>query len=266
MSREAATVLREHYARSCPQFALEAAEGAAINSRNWIVRVDGKPRFVLKQGACGQVTRLYVEFARLCPLLPPLVPSDKGAVCVQGEWRLMQYRPGRSGTNPEAAGKALAQLQRAIREVPGEIRPSGNYDFLAGKELAAASERFPELPRWYAEIRKLESSPGLKRGWVHHDYHPRNVLFDGDEVSAILDMDSLVTDFRMQAVAFAAHRFGDSPAFIDAYHAVDPLTAAERESADAFARREAVRRINWILRDPSGKWDKDLDKHLEVLR
>jgi len=230
VSREAAAVLREHYARSCPKhFEIENAKGGGINSRNWIVSIEGERRFVLKQGACGQVTRLYAEFAERCPLLPPLAASDSGALCVQGEWRLMQYRPGRNGTNPEPAGKALAQLQRAIRNVPGEIRPSGNYDFLAGKELAAASERFPELPRWYAEIRELESSPGLKRGWVHHDYHPRNVLFDGDEVSAILDMDSLVTDFRMQAVAFAAHRFGDSPAFIDAYHAVDPLTARSEE-------------------------------------
>jgi Ser/Thr protein kinase RdoA (MazF antagonist) len=266
VSREAATVLREHYARSCPQFELAAADGAGINSRNWIVSVDGKPRFVLKHGPCGQVTRLYVDFARLCPLLPPLVASDQGAACVQGEWRLLEYRPGQNQPDAAAAGRALATLQRAIRKVPGEIRPSGNYDYLAGKELERALERCPELPCWYAEIRDLESTPGLPRGWVHHDYHPANVLFDGNEVSAILDMDSIVTDFRMQAVAFAASRFGDAERFTAAYQAEDALTKVEISKKDLFVKREAVRRINWILRDPSGKWDKDLAKHLEVLR
>src|SRR6185295_6749308 len=136
--------------------------------------------------------------------------------------------------------RALGELQRAIRGVPGEIRLSGNHDFLTGKELERALERCPELPCWYAEIRELESTPGMPRGWVHHDYHPGNVLFDGGAVSAILDMDSTVTDFRMQAVAFGASRFSDAERFVAAYQEVDPLTRVELTKQELFVRREAV--------------------------
>ena len=255
-------VLRTHFRQAVPEpFTLEPVDAAEINSRNWIVALGGKPRFVLKRGPYHGIVEFYGEFSRKTPLLPPMAAfaREKDEL-----FRLIEYREGRAAPgNATEAARALAQLHLALRDVPGALPFSERYlplqkvpDLVSGKSMRA----------WNAEIEALEALPGLPRGWVHHDYHPGNALFQGAKVSAILDMDSIGTDFRMQAVAFGASRFGDAHRFLDAYHAVDPLTGAERRSYGAFVRREAVRRINWILRDESGAWRGELAKHLETIR
>jgi hypothetical protein len=255
-----AAVLRAHFGHACPEpFSLEPVRAAQINSRNWIVRRDGKPRFVLKCGPLQGIVDFYGEFSRHTPLLPAMI-----AFARQGSelFRLIEFREGQHwpGGGVEAA-RALAQLHLALRDVPGELPFSERY-----APLPQAAKQRPELPGWYREIEALEALPELPRGWIHHDYHPDNVLFSGGRVTAILDMDSLITDFRMQAVAFGASRFGDAAGFIEAYAAIDPLTATELRSHAAFVRREAVRRINWILREGGNAWRGDLEKHLAVLR
>lgn len=278
MSAEAdpAAVLRAHYARACPQpFLLEPVDAAEVNSRNWIVSVNGEKRFVLKRGADSKVAERYAEFSSRTALLPPLVPAADGKPCarVEGQaFRLMEYREGHAFPGSEAAleqaARALAQLHLALRDVPGSLPFSDRYLPLEQISGPIGEE---ELRGWYAEMQMIESRSDLPLGWVHHDYHPGNVLFRGDRVSAILDMDSLGTDFRMQAVAFAASRFAgaDPPRtrrFLAAYGALDPLTAAELQRYPAFVRREALRRINWILRAGGDAWRGDLDKHLSVMR
>lgn len=255
-----AAVLRAHFGLDCPEpFSLEPVRAAQINSRNWIVHREGKPRFVLKLGPPQGIVDFYGEFSRRSPLLPPMVACAR-----QGDelFRLIEFREGQPspGSGVEAA-RALAQLHLALRDVPGELPFSERY-----APLRDAAQLLQELPGWYREIDALEALPGLPRGWVHYDCHPGNVLFSGGRVTAILDMDSLGTDFRMQAVAFAASRFGDTAGFIEAYAAIDPLTATELRSYAAFVRREAVRRINWILSAGGDAWRGDLEKHLATLR
>jgi Ser/Thr protein kinase RdoA (MazF antagonist) len=110
--------------------------------------------------------------------------------------------------------------------------------------------------------------------WVHRDFHPGNTLFANGRITAILDLDSLATDCRMQAVAFAASRFAGYDAkriwaFLAAYHAVDPLIAGELRLVPDFIRREAVRRLNWIIRVNvllgQDLWRGDLEKQAGYL-
>jgi len=255
-----AAVLRAHFGHACPEpFSLEPVGATQINSRNWIVHRGGKPRFVLKRGPLHGIVDFYGEFSRRTLLLPSMV-----AFARQGNelFRLIEFREGQPwpGGGVEAA-RALAQLHLALRDVPGELPFSERY-----APLRQAAQFMRELPGWYREIEALEALPELPRGWIHHDYHPDNVLFSGGRVTAILDMDSLITDFRMQAVAFAASRFGDAGRFLAAYREIDPLTATEVKSYAGFVRREAVRRISWILREGGNAWRGDLEKHLAVLR
>jgi len=264
---DAASVLRARFRHACPEpFELEPLAADAINSSNWLVRVGGVPRYVFKRGAPQEHLDLYAEFCRRAPLLPRLVAHalQDGAL-----YRLIEYREGHGFPDTEDAlgnaARALATVQAALRDmhpVPG----AAGYAPLAGAELGAAGALAARLAGWSREVEALEALPGLPRGWIHHDYHPGNVLFSGERVVAILDMDSLITDFRMQAVAFAASRFGGGRRFIDAYHATDPLTPQELAQDRAFVRREAIRRINFILRDASGRWAADLAKHLAVLQ
>ena len=264
-----AAAIGQHFRQALQgKFDLEPA-GKAVNSSNWFVHTGGERRYLLKHAAPSSVTDFYAAFCKRTPLLPALV----GAA---GAWRLLEYRaggpfPGTSAARV-AAARALAQLHLALRSEPGSAPFSQRYLPLSPREMEAARAQEPavvaKVPQWTAELAALEATPGLPRGWVHHDFHPGNVLFDNDRVTAILDMDSLGTDYRMQAVAFAASRFGDADAFVAGYDELDRLGHAEKHRRAAFVRREALRRVNWILREAiagGAAWRGDLQKHLAAL-
>jgi aminoglycoside phosphotransferase (APT) family kinase protein len=56
-------------------------------------------------------------------------------------------------------------------------------------ELAESWERFEVRAR--ALLEDARSLPWRPAGWLHGDFHPGNLLFEGDEVSAVLDLDDL---------------------------------------------------------------------------
>jgi Ser/Thr protein kinase RdoA (MazF antagonist) len=119
----------------------------------------------------------------------------------------------------------------------------------------------------------LRASHAFPEAQVHYDFHPGNALFRGARLVAILDLDSVARQPRMQAVAFACSRLASAPAvfgFLAAYHQVDPLSLAEVRAYPFFVMREAVARINWVLRtnvlENHDLWREALPKHQETLQ
>jgi len=307
---EAADILRAHYAQRCQgQLFLEAAQGGGINSQNYLVRVgskDNEPAFVLKSEFLDKSpsdwrARLafHQQVADREPLAPQGVLTDDGqpGKDVEGTlWRALEFRAGKpySGSHEEAlsAAKGLAQLHKNIRSLPGKKTVPALYDPLTPEEsvdvlkqlngplestdfgLLVKSLLTETLPPVLESIRQIDANKDLPISWVHRDFHPGNALFAQGRLTAILDLDSLATDFRMQAVAFAASRFAGNDVqrireFLAAYHAVDPLTAPELKLVPNFIRREAVRRLNWIIRvnvlQGQDLWRGDLHKQADIV-
>jgi Ser/Thr protein kinase RdoA (MazF antagonist) len=115
-------------------------------------------------------------------------------------------------------------------------------ELLAGRgldaELAYLRDRWSQvLGEWPVE--RVEALP---QGWVLFDYHGRNMIFDGDKMVGLFDVDEIERGPLVFDVARAAHKFGregrDSLSirpdaarlFIDAYDAVRTLSAEEREA------------------------------------
>lgn len=303
-------ILRAHYAQRCQgELFLEAAQGGGINSQNYLVRIgaqDKAPALVLKSEVLGDnapdwSSRLAFQqqVAQREPLVPQAVQTDDGQLGVElnGKlWRVLVYRHGNSfsGSAEEASSAAsgLAHLHKSICDLPGAKQISPLYAHFSAQELAAVLEQLrgplgatefgtqvkqlvsEVLPPLTERLQKIEARNDLPTGWVHHDFHPGNALFAQGKLTAILDLDSLATDFRMQAVAFAASRFAGNDlhrlwTFLVAYHAVDPLTIGELQLMPDFIRREAVRRINWIIRvnvlQGQDLWRGDLLKQTGIL-
>lgn len=310
---EPADILHQFYTKRCSgAFMLEAAKGGGINSVNYLVRLENAtaaPRYVLKGEALAEKQspgdwqkRLerQKQVAELEPLAPQLIPADNGETGIVHAgwlWRLLAYRdghpfPGTLGA-VQSAAQGLASLHAHIRNLPGTGAISSRYDHLNKGELQQIREALNGavgktdfgrgaldlleniLPAITREVQTLEADASLPRGWVHRDFHPANALFSGDQLTAILDLDSLATDFRMQAAAFACSRFcsGHPPAniqqFLAAYAAIDPLTPHELTLYPRFVQREALRRINWILRvnllEERDLWRGDLGKQTAIL-
>jgi len=304
-----ADILRTHYAQRCQgELFLEAAHGGGINSQNYLVRTGdpaSMPKFVLKVETLGESTAGWAEqvafhqqVAECVSLVPPLISTDDkqtGFVADGKLWRLLEFRGGDifSGTREELinAARGLALLQKNIRHLPGAKSISPLYDHFTEVEIEEILKILKD-PAWKNTfgikagyqvqvtmpprlIQMIDENKDLMRGWVHRDFHPGNALFSGGKLTAILDLDSLATDFRMQAVTFAASRFAgnDIPrlwTFLGAYHTVDPLTAAELKLVPDFIRREAARRLNWIIRvnvlQGQNLWREDLDKQVNIIQ
>lgn len=305
-----ADILRAHYAQRCQgDLFLDAAQGGGINSENYLVRIsaqDKSPALVLKSEVLGDnapdwSSRLAFQqqVAQREPFVPQAVQTDDSQLGVELTgtlWRVLEYRPGSTFTGSEAeassAASGLARLQKSIRDLPGTRPVSPLYAYLSAQELAQVFEQLSgplgatefgaqikqlvseTLPALTERLQKIEARNDLPTGWVHRDFHSGNALFAQGKLTAILDLDSLATDFRMQAVAFAASRFAENDlqrlgAFLAAYHAVDSLTIGELQLMPDFIRREAVRRINWIIRvnvlQGQDLWRGDLQKQVDIV-
>ncbi len=197
--------------------------------------------------------------------------------------------------NKEALGKAVAFPQATL-----DLRI---YDediweriFLAAKQTDTArgdAEFDARLLSHEGLLRDalMSTAPDMyadtERSLVHFDLHPHNILTDGTELLAIIDLDSLRMLEPMRAVAFSLHRLvrqyivhmapedidnatkEATRAFLDAYSEVKPLTSGELESIPYFIRNEALSRLSYAMKDyyfnGNPAWKGDLDKQTATI-
>ena len=130
---------------------------------------------------------------------------------------------------------ARARVQRWV----AELLPDGGGD----PEVAAA------LPMVQDELARCEALPDAPRGLVHGDLFLDNVLWAGDELSAVLDWEMACTDALAWDLAVAVNAWtygagyeaGLARALLDGYRSRARLERATADALPAFARYVALR-------------------------
>ncbi|MEY4599726.1 MAG: homoserine kinase [Pseudomonadota bacterium] len=158
-----------------------------------------------------------------------------------------------------AVGAVMAQMHIAGQSYPTTMaNPRGPQWW-----TAVLPEILPFLPASEAALlqqevqqQKAARAPGLPRGAIHADLFRDNVLFAGDAVAGVIDFYFACTDALLYDVAIAVNDWCvnadgalDAPrtrAFLDAYAAVRPYTAAERGAWPMMLRAGALR--FWVSR------------------
>lgn len=130
-----------------------------------------------------------------------------GVIVPYGETNLQQVH---------ALGQELGKLHQALREIPPRalhwIPDRGELETNWTKQLHAANEKPPSarvmsmLHKQMEILRQLDFSifDACRKGWAHWDMHLHNVLFDGQELTAILDFDRMRYVFPDLDIARAA--------------------------------------------------------------
>lgn len=232
--------------------------------------------------------------------VPEVVPTRDGGTWVEfegGVYEIHAWLPGRPFEQGRLAQTThAARLLARLHDLTKDFRPAGaknraREDEPAGllKQLEpylsqARGETLSVLERMAAELRRMsEALPEnayrrLPHCIVHGDFHPGNVLFQGDEVSAMLDFDwanrqSRLVDVRDGLYFFAyrrpenleaddiwsltqpAARDADSVrVFLEEYSRTAPLTAAERQALPLLLRsRLCQMRIRGARKVPARK-------------
>lgn len=214
-----------------------SAVGGGITNTKWRLRLNDGEQLALRWAdplRWGEVGCEHVRReASACGLLadsvaqvPRLVAADLTGEAAGGPACLMEWRAGATRLDllSPAAVSDLARTAVAIhsRRLPvGEQPPRFTYRGSSQLEVPAWSRR-PELWRRAIEIRRA-GEPATPYGLIHRDFHLGNLLWQGDEIAAVvdwaetswgpsdLDVAHLCSDFAM------LHGLDDAQAFRQAY-------------------------------------------------
>jgi Ser/Thr protein kinase RdoA (MazF antagonist) len=279
---------------------VEPMGGAGINSSNFKAVFRGRPRDpihvkVLRRpdGFLADRLRAFDRCRQAGAKTAEVIRTRAGELSVQGGDDLLigfRYYDGQAygGTRAQrrAAARELARLNAALAALEGPLPRSPRYDPLSPPEVQAITRQCTGDTEFHRQVREaidglwdlsagIEPHLGPARSREYADFHPGNVIFQGDEVLAIVDFQSLCEVARGQSVAFACSRFGRSAAemaeFVQAYEQeAGPSAAGELERIPWLVQWEALARINYIFRSAffhgDAAWSPDLAKHLGTIR
>lgn len=173
------------------------------------------------------------------------------------EWLPGAWLRDPSSAEVEAAGAMLARLHLEAGGFPIQrANPVGPAVWRALADRSAAVARGEDreiLEGVEAALARLGNpwAEDLPRGPIHADYFPDNVLFDGGQVSGVIDFYFGCTDLLAYdlAIALSAWGFdgsgaaisGSVDAFRRGYETVRPLTPAEAAALPRLGEAAAIR-------------------------
>ena len=170
--------------------------------------------------------------------------------------RLLTWLPGEPGAlAPHELGQTLGRLNDALSTFD---HPAAHRDFVwdvARLDLVRElQERFPneEVASVFALWDALDLN-GLPRQVIHNDFHPGNVLVDGERLTGILDFGDVVYTARVVDVAVALCYFGWDDELIEGFASVVPLRDDERAALPVLVAARFAQRI--LLNQLLGRHD-----------
>ncbi|MEX1253131.1 MAG: phosphotransferase [Dehalococcoidia bacterium] len=253
---------------------LQELEG--FRNENWLVEDERGHRYVLRRNV-QHTSPERIEFqARFqqhllshgFPVARIIETRAGEPFAVDGDgflWTLFEYVDGQEydfarREQVVEAARRLAEFHVIAETFPGE-GVALRYQQPIREWWATAAENQAQLEEMYAgqgvedelghlreRWRQLLAEWPLARvdalpvGWVHGDYHGRNVVFAGDGIRAVFDFDDMERGPIIYDVAIAAQRFGREGRglvsirpevgrlFVREYSRVRTLTDEEREA------------------------------------
>jgi len=262
-----------------PPPAVERME-ASVRNDNFLVEDAAGRRYVLRhyrRNPDERRVRFQLAFQQQLHALgyptSEIIASNAGELFVRAEgraWVLFTFVEGdeydfSNMAQVAEAGRRLAQFQTLttaidLEESRIDINPDLRRWWTHGDEdLAALEAMFRDggvgeemvyLRAWRAALLRewpLERLDALPSGWMHSDFHGRNMVFADNELRGLFDFDPLhrgpfVEDVAHAMFMFARERRGSTrirPSvariFLDAYDATRPLSQEERAAIPIMA-------------------------------
>ncbi|MQY19728.1 phosphotransferase enzyme family protein [Nocardia macrotermitis] len=269
-------VLREHDSRCFPAVDIEWRSPRPLSTTALVRCADGSEQVVkrvpvgLRDAGALAEEHAFMDHLRAQEIPVPEVWSYSGAefsyefqLPGAGEDRYrdaFSWSPYLSDAHAAASGAMLARIHCAAEGYDAPARPLRPLCSTLCADPVAAVERHlaarPALAEflaerdWRADLRAAHAPgaidlSGLKPLWTHNDWHGTNLLWHGDEITAVLDFGLADRTTAVFDIATAIERFAidwlapgrgepvrvhtaQLAAFLRAYREIRPLTARER--------------------------------------
>ena len=162
----------------------------------------------------------------------------------------------------QAVGHLLARLHTIPREeVPykaNTIRPAACRKMISRTPSTCIDDALQQ--KWLTAFQQVRPclEKELPAGLIHGDLFPDNILFQGDQPVALLDLEEFAIDTLLFDIGMTIHGFcfpgnrQDVQAtnlFLAVYEAIRPLTPEEKECLDAWIIWSALAMACWHIRD-----------------
>lgn len=189
-----------------------------------------------------------------------VVPASDGSLTVDASGRVarvLSWLPGELWWHAEpdeqllpAAGRMLGRVSEALG---GFVHPLARrthaWDLQSFAQLRSA-EHPPVAATVFERFAALDTS-GLRRQYIHNDFHPGNVLVDDGRVVGVLDFGDSLEGWRIAdvavALAYLVPEEGDPWAavepFVAGFESVAPLKMIERDALPTLTAARLVQRI-----------------------
>ncbi len=294
--------LREFYLEKGESISsFNEANGYAINSQNFVITLSsGRQLFLKIIKDYNKITLTKLKILNECfkkkVKVLEIIKGRRGELYITKENFLLvvfrYYLGAKCQFTSEqifSAGENLARLNQQliyfnyifkrsklyndlnVEEIEQIVQSSNRDDNFIQKAFSISQK----LLNLYKCINEKLNSKRNSTQLVHMDYHTQNVLFKNREVEVILDFDFVVTAPKLLSIGFACDRFSrdieEMGLFLEGYRKIDKTLSSELLKLIPFyAKREALHRINYILRrhffHKDRKWDFELDKQVGILQ
>jgi homoserine kinase type II len=278
-------VLRSVLARfGMPDARVELSFDASTRNDNLLISRPGGEQFVLRRYRRNRDIDRIAFHLRFQQWLfesgypaPSVVPATDGTALVltdAGPFALSPFMEGDHYDYDRAehrveAGRRLAEyhlLTQQFTESMGAyelVQPIREWWSDPERELADLeahfrdadiSEEMRQVREWISQLHEnlpLQAFDALPAGWIHNDYHGRNVIFRGDRIEALLDYDKIQIAPYALEVAHAMFTFGRPfrgsddvlpdfvRTFLAGYETIRPLADIERSALLALMGMES---------------------------
>ena len=231
-SAETAEVL-EHFELSAVNEVRQFKRGSRRSPKALIKTIGGT--YLLKRRAPGHDDLERIRFQHAVqihleqegyPVAKLVRTRRRGSTCVQRGSRvyeLFEFVDGQrcngSLIQVESAGRAMARMHDACMAWSGPASSGNGYQGSGDvpQALERIAERFKGIKDLCLSLEETFTAATAKvvgLGWaglphtiIHGDWHPGNMLFNGDDVAALLDFDSTRSEPRIAEFANGALQF-----------------------------------------------------------
>lgn len=168
----------------------------------------------------------------------------------------------------------IRELQH-IKKIISRKNEKGKFDKIILAHMSHISKSIREYNKTEKIINQL-----VKKQLVHHDLHPRNVIFK-KHIATIIDFNSMRKGYRIDDIAFASFRFAlyntnneneivnKIKLFVNNYMKYDDIEKEEITNFDHYIMRTILTRLSYIIKSRyfhnSNTWSIDLEKFLNFL-
>lgn len=195
-----------------------------------------------------------------------VIPNNQGKLLStqnQQHYCLLEFIPGKHVFNPlpqqaKNLAKTISSLHQAMQKcrLPRTAKEKDLFDFSYDQKIIKKlrKQKSPLFKPFKEEVQAIKkqlkkyAKRGIKKGLIHHDLAPYNIVFQGNSVAGILDFDESCEGHLASDLAILLGHFSPKTekTFLKEYQTNIRLSQAERKFLPVIKRHYGLYLGYWL--------------------